>query len=138
MVITTFTENIDRLNDWATGKTLKVMFTKGEYAPADTCVFLSDLVPATNEVTGTGWARLSLTNPSRTVDHDNNKILFTTDDVNITPSAGADTATGVVIFDDTGDDATSRVFVFTDKDCPYTPNGRQLDLNFANGIFEVT
>jgi len=107
--------SIDPSRSAAKSGTLKMLFFSAFTPDQNADQYISDFVPATNEFSGTGYARLTLANVTFTMDASGN-VKFDADD----PSTTAQNASGdsdgrrVVIAYDTGTDATSEVVCFSD------------------------
>ena len=112
--------DIDLLND-----TIQAMLLDSGYTPnIDTDEFVDDI--SANEIVGGGYARKTLANPATTGDTANDRCEFSSDDIT---GWNADTWTGaryMVIFRNSGADATSALICYidfgSDKDAPLEVN----------------
>lgn len=108
---------LDLLAAWETGSYLFLLVNG--YSPNRDHRFITDLVPATNEISATGYTRVTATGTVRTVNDVTDRITYDADD----PDFGVFTATvtGMVLAHDTGSDATAELIGFYDVTA--TPTG---------------
>lgn len=118
--------------------TIKVALLSDAYIPGAGAVnikrsvsFMSDIVA--NEVSVTGYSRLTMASKSITLDNTNNLINFLAANLtyNIT---GTLAFRYLVIFKDTGSDATSVVLAVLDKGALQTRTNTTVNVTFTNGI----
>ena len=97
--------------------------------------FVSDI---TGEVSGTGYARMSLTSKTLTLNATTNTVVFDSANVSMSAVTTSNAWAGAVIYDDTGVDSTSSLIGFLDMP-ETTTNGSNVTLTVpSEGLFEVT
>jgi len=116
------------------GNGLKMMLVLGTYTPLqNTHVFMSDLVPATHEVSGTGYAAGGnlCASPTVTLEGDGDVILDADDPATWAESVGGFTAArrAILYRDDVGGDALSVLIGFS--------NDFGSDQGNVDGTFDV-
>lgn len=120
------------------GDTIDVLLLKSTYTIDQADAFVSDLTPASNEVSGTGYARKTVANQS--VALDGTTVEITHDDVTWAQNAsGFADARYAVWFKNTGADATSPVVMILDfgADKGIVDGNLTLDVNPATGVINV-
>jgi hypothetical protein len=120
------------------GDTIQVLLLKSTYTIDQTDEFVSDLTPASNEVSGTGYARKTVANQS--VALDGTTVEITHDDVTWAQNAsGFTNARYAVWFRNTGADATSPIVMILDfgADKGIVDGNLTLDVNPATGVINV-
>ena len=121
---------------WATS-TVKALIVESTYTFNDNHVFVSDI---TNEVTnssGTGYARKTLTGKTVTVDQANDRVVFDASDVIYTAVETNETWDAVILYLDSGADATSKLIAYIEIDALVT-NGSDASIVWAStGIFRL-
>lgn len=104
-------------------------------SPVDTWNVVSDITPASNELTVSGYARTALANETVVEDDTNDFAYLDADDVAFGALAAGETITWAVLYRHTGSDATAPVYCFYDvTDTP--ANGSTITIVFntpANG-----
>lgn len=116
--------------------TIKAMLVGTGYTEDADHDYVADL--SANESAGTNYVRKTLT-ITITKDDTNDRVVVDATDVTWT-ALGADVGTvyGVVIFKDTGNDATSPLIYFGKFSTAYVSNGADLTLVFAAlGLFYI-
>lgn len=78
--------------------------------PLQTTNFVSDLTPASNEVTVSGYARYTLTSESVTEDDTNHFAYLDAEDAAFGALTTGETITWAILFRHTGSDATAPVY----------------------------
>lgn len=113
---------------------LRMLLLKSSSVSATTN-FISDLTPASNELTVSGYARLALTSETVVEDDTNNFAYLDADDAAFGTLASGETITWAVLYRHTGSDATAPVYAGYDvTDTP--TNGSTVTIVFntpANG-----
>ncbi len=105
--------------------------------------FVSDLTPGTNELSGTGYARVALAGETYTEDDANFRSTFDANDVAF-GALNADNGLiqAVVLFIHTGSDATAQLIAFFDTinpALPFTTDGSAFTVTWnAAGIFTLS
>jgi len=124
--------------NWLASQAIKVILLKSSYTPNADHNFVSDLTPATNELSGTGYSRKSLTGLTAVQDDAGDLAYLDADDVSYT-AINAGTIQYVAFFINTGADATSQLIDLIDLGAsPFTTNGSDVQLVVgAQGIFKV-
>lgn len=119
----------DALLDEKDATVVAILCTSAYTPNQDTHEFISDL---TNELTGGGYARVTLANKSLAYDATTNKAKFTADPFTFT----ALTSSGfrhLVIAVSTGTDSTSRLIKFTTFDVDKVPTAQDVVITPAAG-----
>ena len=120
------------------GDNVKVALVTSGYTPnVDTHEFFDDI---TNELSGTGYTAGGEAIGTQTVTQDNTDNEGVFDGVDVTwTGITAGTAAGMVIYEDTGTPATSRLIAFQDSGgFPVTTTGADLTVQWAvEGILNV-
>lgn len=116
--------------DYLTG-TIKVLLIKSAYVHNPDDSFVSDVVA--NEVAGA--TRQTLGGKTVTKVDASDRSVFDGNDASFPAVPGGSTVGGAIVFNDTGNDATSQLLSFNDTaDTP--TNGGNIDIQWsANGIF---
>ena len=127
--------------DWDdnTGTTIKVMLVDGYTPDVDNHQFKSDIDSLGVEISGTGYTAggQALANRTITIDTANDLAKYDADDVVWTNSTI--TASGAIIYKDTGDPATSPLICFVDFGGSYSSNNGDFTIQWdANGIFTIS
>lgn len=108
---------------------LRILLLKSSAPTADTN-FVDDLVPATNELSVSGYSRHTLASETVTEDDANDFAYLDATDPVFTALATGQTITWAVLFRHTGSDATAPVYAGYDvTDTP--TNGGNVTLQFA-------
>lgn len=119
--------------------TIHVILLKSTYTPNADHDFISSLTPATNELSGTGYARKALASKAITESDALDKSIFDAADVVYT-SMNAGTAAYIVIAKSTGTDSTSVLIALIDMTAStIISNGGDVTLQWdANGILQLS
>jgi hypothetical protein len=121
---------------WATS-TVKALIVDSTYTFNDNHVFVSSV---TNEVTnslGTGYARKTLTGKTVTVVQADDRVVFDASDVIYTAVETNETWDAVILYLDSGSDATSKLIAYIEIDALVT-NGSDASIVWAStGIFRL-
>jgi hypothetical protein len=122
---------------WATSPIVALIVDSGHVFDI-TDVFVSDVVAdEVTNATGTGYARKTLTGKTVTVDQVNDRVVFDATDVTYTAVETNETWDAVILFLDTGTDATSRLLCYVSIDALVT-NGSDATVAWAStGIFRI-
>lgn len=116
--------------------TLKLLILNGGATVDKTDEFVSDVLAANTEISGTGYSRKTLANSAVTVVDEGGgvyRIKFDADDVIFTNIDAGTIGIGV-IFIDNGTDATNEVVIWSDPADQVT-DGSTIEFRFdANGI----
>lgn len=99
--------------------------------------FVSDLTPASNEVTVAGYARQALANESLTRDDTNDRVKFDGDDVAFGALSAGETIAAAVLYVYNASDSAAQMVAYIDlTDTP--TNGSTVTIQWhADGIFYV-
>jgi hypothetical protein len=122
---------------WATS-TVKALIVGSPHTFDDNDLFVSDVVAdeVTNSV-GTGYARKTLTGKTVTVDQANDRVVFDASDVIYTAVETNETWDAVILYLDSGSDATSKLIAYIEIDALVT-NGSDASIVWAStGIFRL-
>lgn len=116
------------------GDTIKFMLMKSAYTHNPDNDFVSSI--SANEATGGGYARQTAGTKSWTEDDANNRSYFDAADITFNTVPGANgNVVGVVMFKDTGADATSPLICYNEFPVAVTTNGGNITVQFdATGI----
>ena len=100
--------------------------------------YVSDVViDEVTNATGTGYERKTLTGKTVTADQVNNWVVFDATDLSYTAVETNETWDAVILFIDTGDDATSPLLCYIEIDALVT-NGSDASITWAStGIFRI-
>jgi hypothetical protein len=122
---------------WATSPIVALIVDSGQVFDV-TDVFVSDVVAdEVTNATGTGYARKTLTGKTVTVDQVNDRVVFDASDVTYTAVETNETWDAVILYLDTGTDATSRLLCYVSIDALVT-NGSDATVQWAStGIFRI-
>lgn len=125
--------DIDVLTD-----TLVAILVTSGYSLDNDDDFVSDLTPASNELSGAGYSRATLASKAVAEDDTNNRATFDAADV-VWTGINAGTAAAVVIAKNSGADATSVLIAYIDTGgFPVATNGGDLTIQWnASGIFYI-
>ena len=120
--------------------TIKVLLVTSGYTPNKDHDFVSDLVPGTNELSGFGYERKTLTNKTLTEDDANDRAVFDDGDDVTWTAIDAGTAAAAVLFIQKTNDADSILLAYIDSGgFPFTTNGGDLVIEWnAAGIFYIS
>jgi hypothetical protein len=125
----------DRSVDWASD-TVKLMLVTPAYVPNKD--HASMITPAASEVSVSGYVRQTLTSCTVTSDAPRGRVVYDAADPSPWTLATGDTIQGVVIYKDTGSDATSIPLFYLVLPTAYTTSGVPFGLRFpASGITSV-
>jgi hypothetical protein len=114
---------------------IKMMLVNSVYIPDADQSFVNEGTvedPAHNEVSGQGYARKGLGGKVITKDILYDKARFCADSV-IYPILKTPTVSGIIIFKDTGNDATSTLIMFIDSGFPFTPKEVTMTITWSEG-----
>lgn len=119
--------------------TIKAMLVRNTYTFGATHNVVSDLTPASNEVTGGGYARQTLASKTITEDDTNNRAVFSAANLSFSNISGTNIS-AVILFKDTGSDGTSPLLCYIDSGgFPLTVTGLAIAIAWhANGIILLT
>lgn len=92
--------------------TIKALLVQSSYTPNKDHNFVSDIVAS--EISVSGYSRQTLATKTVTEDDTNDRVVFDADNPSFGSLAAGQTIGGVVIFKDTGSDATSPLLFFND------------------------
>lgn len=135
-------ELLDGTIDWI-GDTIKAMLVTSSYIADPSHTFVNSgsggANPLTNEVSGTGYLRITLATKSVAVNGTTHAVGWFADYLSW-PGANGFTAAGLIILKSTGVDASSRLIAFVDSGgFPKTADGSGLaELWSVAGILTVT
>lgn len=123
---------------WSSADIRLLLITNGYTVDADD-VFVNDLTPVSNELSGTGYTRKTLVSKSTSQDDVNNRAEGTADNVSFT-GINAGTAAACVLFVQVTNDTDSWLICFIDTGgFPVTTNGGDLTIQWnAEGIIQLT
>lgn len=112
MAITLYNTGLDLLggdpDNWSNGGDFRALLLQGSgYTPNRDDVFVDDLVPGSNEVTGAGYSREVLASLTRTPTPASDRIIYGAADPNFGSIAAGETVTAMVIFLQVTNDADS-------------------------------
>ncbi|MEW5804669.1 MAG: hypothetical protein AB1847_21475 [bacterium] len=114
---------------------IKVLMVKSGYIPNPDHSFIDMGMandPAHNEISGQGYARKGLSGKSFTKDNIYDLVRFFADSV-IYPNLKTEEISGLIIFKDTGDDATSPLIMWIDTGFPVTPKEINMTITWPEG-----
>lgn len=122
-------ELLDRTINWVSD-TIKAMLVTSSYIPVASHTFVDSGAgganPLTNEVSGAGYARMTLGTKVIDLDAVNHRVRWKADNILWTAVNGF-TAAAILIFKSTGVDTTSRLIAYIDSGgYPKTANGSDL------------
>lgn len=127
---------VDGTITWSTS-TVKALIVSSSYTFDDNHEFVSDITNEVTNATGTGYARKTLTGKTVTVDQANDRVVFDASDVTYTDVETNETWDAVVLFLESGNDATSKLICFIEIDDLVT-NGSDASIVWAStGIFRI-
>lgn len=124
--------------DWD-NSVIKALLVKNTYSQDKDHKFVADLTPASNELTGPGYARKTLVNNTVVQDDVNDVAKVDSDDLTWT-AIDAGTAAGMVLYKEGSSDADSVLIAYiNDGGFPVTTNGGDLIMEFnAEGIIQLS
>lgn len=118
-----------------TSDNIALLVVDNTYTFDRTDEFVSDI---TGEVSGTGYARLSLTSKTVTLNATTNTVVFDSANVSMSAVTTSNAFSGAIVYDDTGVDSTSSLIGFFDMP-ETTTNGSNVTLTVsADGLFQVS
>jgi hypothetical protein len=122
---------------WATSP-IRALVVDSGYTFDITEEFVSDVAgDEVTNATGTGYVRKTLTGKTVTVDQVNDRVVFDASDVTYTAVETNETWDAVILFLDTGTDATSPLLCYVEIDALVT-NGSDAIVQWAStGIFRI-
>ena len=129
--------------DWDTSTGIKVMLVTSGYTPDADHQYVSEVTPASNELSGTGYTggyggsgRKALSARAVTKDNANNRVLMD-DTADVTWSAiNAGTPAYAVVFREVTSDALSPLIACVAINSPVATNGGDYTLQWdAKGLF---
>lgn len=122
---------------WATS-TIKALIVNSSHTFDDNDLFVSDVVAdEVTNATGTGYARKTLTGKTVTVVQANDRVVFDASDVIYTAVETNETWDAVILYLDSGSDATSKLIACIEIDALET-NGSDASIVWAStGIFRL-
>jgi hypothetical protein len=122
---------------WLTS-TIKALIVDSTYTFDDNDTVVSDVVAGeVTNATGTGYERKTLAGKTVTVDQANDRVVFDASDLTYTAIETNETWAGLVVFLDTGSDATSKLICYLDIDALVT-NGSDATISFDSaGLFRL-
>lgn len=97
----------DMLKTLLGGATIKALLVTSGYAFDPDHSIVDDVVPASNEMTGTGYSRLTLSGLAVTQDDANDRATFTFDDLVWSSASFDDDVAGCWLFEFVTDDSDS-------------------------------
>ena len=111
---------------------LLIVMTNTTADTEEDAVFVGDLATL-DEMDGSGYSRVALSNPAVSADDANDRANFTVD-ATVFPLVGAGTRSmaGVVVYKHTGDDATSPLIAFYDDGFPFAATGANVSIAWTN------
>lgn len=109
-----------------------VLVDAADYTYSNAHNFLDDVPAGARATNGTG------TLASKTIGTTGNVTTFDAADLTLTAVTG-DPSEAVVIYKDTGNEATSQLIAYLELTAPVTPNGGNITLQWnASGLFTIT
>lgn len=123
---------------WATS-TVKALIVDSTYTFDETDLFVSEVTggEVTNAI-GTGYDRKILTGKTATLDQANDRITFDASDLLYEDVETNETWAAVVLYLDSGNDATSSLIAYVDVDDLVTGGSDATVSWSADGIFRIT
>jgi hypothetical protein len=127
----------DGMVSWATSP-IRALIVDSGHSFDITDVFVSAVVAdEVTNATGTGYVRKNLSGKTVTVDQANDRVVFDASDVTYTAVETNETWDAVILYLDTGSDATSRLICYVEIDALVT-NGSDATVQWAStGIFRI-
>jgi hypothetical protein len=122
---------------WVTSPVRALIVDSG-YTFDVTDVFVSDVVgDEVTNATGTGYERKILVGKTVTVDQVNDRVVFDASDVVYDEVETNEVWDGIVLFLDTGNDATSRLICYSGVDALVTNGADATVVWSSSGIFRI-
>jgi len=122
-----YNRGLDELAAW-TSSTYKFLCMKGTgYTPDKDHDFVADLTPGSNEIAGAGYARVTASSKTRTVDDTLDRITYDCDDPAFGSIVAGETITAIVLCRFVTNDADSILIAYFDvadratNGAPFTP-----------------
>ena len=117
---------------------LRLLLVKSGYVYNPDHQFVSDLTPGSNELSGTGYSRKTLTGKATSQDNTNDRAELDCDDVTFT-GINAGTAIAAVVFVQVTNDSDSWLVGYYDEGgFPFATNGGNLTLQVnSEGLVQV-
>lgn len=116
MAVTVYNRGMRELPDFTTS-TFKALLLKGSgYTPNKDHDYVADITPASNEVTASGYARVTLGSKTEAIDDTNDKIVYSCANPNFGTLAAGQSVTGMIVYREVTNDADSILvacFTFT-------------------------
>lgn len=118
-----------------TSDNIALLVVDNTYTFDRTDEFVSDI---TGEVSGTGYARLSLTSKTLTLNATTNTVVFDCADPSFSAINTSNAFSAGIVYDDTGVDSTSSLIGFFDMP-ETTTDGSDVSITVsASGLFQVS
>lgn len=109
---------------------IRVLLVSSSYTFNPDHNFVSDI---TNELSGTGYVRKTLTSESLTEDDTNDRSIFDADDL-VYPAINAGSIDAAIVYKEAGTDATRELICCLDVTPKVATNGGDINLNWAATI----
>jgi hypothetical protein len=124
--------------DWDSS-TFKVLLLKTGYTPSKDHDYVSQLTPASNEISVSGYARQTLANSQVLIDGTNHVIRLKTDNVTFSGLSAGQTAVAFAIFKQGTNDADSPLVYYSDEDgFPLTTDTGEIFIQWSeDGIIVI-
>lgn len=111
MAVTVYNRGLDQLNDFTSG-TYKWALLKSGYTVNRDHDFVADLTPGSNEISGSGYARVTASGKTRTIDDTNDRISYDCDDPAFGSIVAGETYVAAVLFKQVTNDADSILIAY--------------------------
>lgn len=120
-----------------TTNTIKLMLVTSGYTFDADHVFVSSVVPASNEFADASYSRATLGTKTVTQDDTDDEGVFDAADVTFSSLAGGETAAAAIIYKEVTNDADSLLIAYVD-DVDFTSNGGDVTIQWnTEGIINL-
>lgn len=131
-----YTRGIPEWSELTTG-TYRFLLLKGSgYTPNKDHDFVSDLVPASNEVTVSGYSRQTLASPTETFDDTNDRTVYDCADPSFGTLVAGETVSAMVLYRFVTNDADSILMAYYDlTDTPTAGTAFPVAINSSGLVY---
>lgn len=112
MAVTIYNRGLDQLNDFTSGTYKWLLLKSTGYTVDRDHDFVSDLTPASNEISASGYARVTASTKTRTIDDTNDRISYDCDDPAFGSIAAGQTYGAAVLFKFVTNDSDSILIAY--------------------------
>lgn len=110
---------LDEWRDWE-DETFKVLLIQDSYTVDRNHEFVDDV--SSEELSVSGYARITITSPTRTLSHSLHRYIYDCDDLDFGALAGTQTIAGAIVYKEITNDADSILMAFIELS-PFVTDG---------------